>query len=111
MGAIVMNETFLFTAVAVAFMSSLTVVRHTCQNEEFGRSELVESGVVSRHASLAAALIVTLGANFIFGIITTLALFASDLPSAGSIGTGVAMAAVGITFAAVAAVTAQLADS
>src|SRR5688500_11064767 len=43
MGAIVMNETFLFTAVAVAFMSTLTVVRHTRQNEEFGRSELVES--------------------------------------------------------------------
>lgn len=111
LGSIVMNESFLFTALAVAFMSTLTVVRHTRQNEEYGRSELIESGIVSRHASLAAALIVAVGANVVFGAITTLALIANDLPVDGAIGTGVAMGAIGITFATVAAVMAQLADS
>ena len=32
LGSLVLNETFLFTALAVAFMSTLTVVRHTRQN-------------------------------------------------------------------------------
>jgi ABC-2 type transport system permease protein len=111
LGAIVLNETFLFTAMAVAFMSTLTVVRHTRQNEEFGRSELIESGVVSRHASLTAALIVASLANVAFAGLATLALLANDLPTAGSVGTGLAFGAVGITFAAIAAVAAQLADS
>lgn len=110
-GAIVLNETFLFLALAIAFMSTLTVVRHTRQNEEFGRSELIESGVVSRHASLVAALIVAVLANIVFGGLATLALLSNDLPTAGSVGTGLAFAATGITFAAIAAVAAQLADS
>lgn len=111
LGSIVLNETFLFTALAVAFMSTLTMVRHTRQNEEFGRSELIESGVVARHASLAAAFIVTTGVNVLFGLIVALTLIVYKLPAAGSLLIGAAMAAVGLVFAAVAAVTAQLADS
>ncbi len=110
-GAIVMNEMFLFTAVAVAFMCSLTVVRHTRQNEETGRAELIESGVVSRHAPLVAALVVACGASLVFGLLFSLTMIANDLPVSGSIGAGVAMSLVGVTFAAVAAVAAQLADS
>ncbi|HTE22482.1 MAG TPA: anibiotic ABC transporter [Candidatus Limnocylindria bacterium] len=110
-GAIVLNETFLFTALTVAFMSTLTVVRHTRQNEEFGRSDLIESGVVSRHASLTAALLVTVLANVLFAVLVALILIANDLPAAGSIGTGAAMGAVGITFAALAGVAAQMTDS
>jgi ABC-2 type transport system permease protein len=41
-GSIVTNETFLTTLVAAAFMSTLAVVRHTRQNEEAGRSELID---------------------------------------------------------------------
>lgn len=111
LGAIVLNETFGFTALALAFVSTLTVVRHTRQNEEFGRSELIESGVVSRHASLAAALIVSIGSSIVFSLLSVLVLLAYDLPAVGSMGTGLAFAAIGITFATIAAVTAQLADS
>lgn len=110
-GAIVLNETFAFTALAVAFMSTLTIVRHTRQNEEFGRSELIESGIVGRHASLFAAYIVTLFANILFAGLAMLILLSNDLPVAGSVGTGLAFGAIGIIFAAIAAVTAQLADS
>ncbi len=111
LGAIVQNETFLFTALAVAFMSSLTVVRHTRQNEEYGRSELIGSGVVSRHASLIAALIVAIGASLVFGLIAVMSLIALDLPVGGSVAFGLALASVGVIFAGVAAVTSQLADS
>lgn len=110
-GAIVINETYLFTALTLAFVCAMTVVRHTRQNEEFGRSELIESGIVSRHASLTAAMIVAGLASLVFGVIVYVSLLAVDLPTAGALGTGAAMAATGITFAAIAAITAQLADS
>lgn len=110
-GAIVMNETFIVVALAAAFMSTLAVVRHTRQNEEFGRSELIESGVVSRHASLVAALIVVVLANAVLSILVTLSLLSNDLPLAGSIAAGAAIGAIGISFAALATVMAQLADS
>jgi ABC-2 type transport system permease protein len=106
-----MNETFLFTALAIAFVSTMTIVRHTRQNEEFGRSDLIESGIVSRHASLTAAMTVVVLVNVIFGLFVYQSLVAYGLPAAGSLGAGAAMAATGITFAAIAAVAAQLADS
>ncbi|HEU4914560.1 MAG TPA: hypothetical protein VFT16_04115 [Candidatus Saccharimonadales bacterium] len=110
-GAIVINETFLFSAVAVIFMSILCVVRHTRQNEETGRSELIGSAVVGRNASLGAALIVTIGANIIFSVLCALALIAADLPVDGSVGTAAALGGLGIMFAGIAAVTAQISDS
>lgn len=110
-GAIVINETFLFTLLAVGFMSTLAVVRHTRQNEETGRSELIGSAVVGRKASLAAALFVAVGANIILSCLFAMGMLANDLPVAGSIGTAVALGLGGIIFAGVAAVTAQVAES
>src|SRR6185369_654316 len=43
--------------VLVALMSVLTVVRHTRNEEETGRQELVSAGVVGRYAPLTAALL------------------------------------------------------
>lgn len=110
-GAIVLNEVFLFAAVLAAFMSTLLVVRHTRQNEETGREEMLSSGILGRHASLTAALLVAAGANLILGCLTALAFISNNLPTGGSIGTGAAVAAVGLTFAAVAALTAQISES
>lgn len=110
-GAIVLNETFLFTALAAAFMSTLAIVRHTRQNEETGRSELIGSAVVGRYASLTAALLVVVGANVLLGTAIALSLIGNDLPTTGSIATGVAVGGIGIMFAALAAVTAQIAES
>ncbi len=110
-GAIVMNETFITTAIAIAFVSSMAVVRHTRQNEEFGRSDLIESGIVARHASLAAAMLVVVLANIGFSMVMYLALVASDMPVDGSLAASAAMAGVGLVFAGFGAVAAQLADS
>lgn len=110
-GAIVINETFLFTAIAIVFMSTLCVVRHTRQNEETGRSELIGSAIIGRNASLGAALIVTIGANILLAVLLALVLIAGDLPAAGSIGMAAALGAIGIVFAVIAAITAQVSES
>lgn len=111
LGATVTTQSLLLVLIAAAFMSYLAVVRHTRQNEETGRAELIGAGVVGRYASLTAALMVVVGANIALGAVNVLALLANDLPLAGSLATGAAVAAVGITFAGIAAVTAQISES
>lgn len=111
LGAIILNETFLFTAILIAFMSTLTVVRHTRQNEETGREEMLASGIIGRHTTLGVALGVTTAANLLLGGVIALLLTQNDLPTTGSIATGAALACVGITFAGVGAITAQLSES
>ena len=110
-GSITMTETFSFTAVLVALMSSMAVVRHTRQNEETGRAELIGAAVVGRHAMLTAALLVVVAANAVLALLIGGVFLALGLPAAGSLGAGAAFGAVGAAFAAVAAVTAQIAQT
>src|SRR5262249_35526675 len=98
-------------AVLVAVLAMILVVRHTRGEEESGRLELVGATVVGRYAPLAAALVVTAGANFLLGLLTAAGLILGGLPAAGSLAFGLAWAGVGIAFAAIAAVTAQLAGT
>jgi ABC-2 type transport system permease protein len=58
-----------FYPVLVGLVSLLTVIRHTRTEEETGRRELLGSGVVGRHAGLAAALAATLGANLVLAAV------------------------------------------
>ncbi|MBJ7450457.1 MAG: ABC transporter permease [Blastococcus sp.] len=92
----------------VAVASMLTVIRHTRTDEETGRRELLGATVVGRHAGLAAALIVTLAANLALALVAVLSLVVVGLPIGGSLAFGLSLAAVGWTFAALAAVAAQL---
>jgi ABC-2 type transport system permease protein len=94
-----------------ALVSILIVVRHTRAEEETGRSELLGSAVIGRHASLAAALFVAFAANVALALFTALGVAAQGLPAAGSVALGLRFAVVGLVFAAVAAVVAQLAQS
>src|SRR6201991_2809440 len=67
-------------AVALAgLMTILLVVRHTPGDEEAGRTELVGAGAVSRHAPLAAALLVALTASSAVGVLVTAGLTALGL--------------------------------
>lgn len=111
LGALAMVEAYVVLAILVALMSSQMVVRHTRQDEETGRAELVEAAIVGRHARLMAALIVAVIANLVLGVVIALVLLSQDLALAGSVASGLSLAAVGIVFAGVAAVTAQLADT
>lgn len=95
--------------IAVAVI--LTVIRHTRGDEETGRTELLDSTAIGRYAALTAALVLTGSAAVLTGVLTTAGLLTLDIPPAGSIAFGMALAASGLVFTAVAAVTAQLSSS
>ncbi|MEU8483749.1 ABC transporter permease [Streptomyces sp. NPDC048641] len=91
-----------------AIMSLLIVVRHTRDEEESGRQELVSSAMVGRRAPLTAALLAALVANA-----ATALLVAGGLASQGSGGAlalGLAIAGTGMVFATMAAIVAQLTE-
>ncbi|MEU9116565.1 hypothetical protein AB0D04_33675 [Streptomyces sp. NPDC048483] len=86
----------------------MTVVRHTRADEESGRTELLRAGVVSRYASLTAALLVAGGLSLAGGALSAIALITTGLDPVGSIAYGAAITAAGWAFGAIAAVAAQL---
>jgi ABC-2 type transport system permease protein len=110
-GATLLLRGYLLLAVLAAVMSSLAVVRHTRQNEETGRAELLGAAVVGRHSGLAAAVIVTVGANVVLAALVGLAGIATGQPVLGSFTAGVAVGAFGAVFAGVAAITVQLSST
>ncbi|MFZ4519818.1 MAG: ABC transporter permease [Microthrixaceae bacterium] len=97
-----------FGALMVALLSVVVVVRHTRRDEESGRLELLGATAVGRLAPLAAALVVAVVLNVALGVTTSAGLWAAGLPLEGSLAFGAAWAGVGLAFAAVAAVCAQL---
>ena len=108
LGSVIMLEYFLFVAVLIAFMSSLAIVRHTRQNEEAGRSELIGSAPVGRNAMLSAALAVVVGLNVLVAICLALVLSANGLSTEGSVAMAIGLGGVGVVFAGVGAVSAQI---
>lgn len=109
-GAMVSHEFLSWTAIFVALMSIFAVVRHTRNEEETGRAELVRSSRVGRHATMTAALTVTVGANLVLAVALALSvgsLGVEDVGLASSLLFGAALASVGVVFAGVAAVTVQ----
>ncbi len=97
--------------VLIAVAVILTVIRHTRADEENGRTELVDSTAIGRYASLSAALLLSFGASIGTGAIGAAGLLTTDVPAAGSLAFGAALACSGLVFTAVAAVTAQLSPS
>jgi ABC-2 type transport system permease protein len=92
-------------------MCVLLVVRHTRAEEDAGRAELTGAGALGRAAPLHAALAVAWGAALALGVLVALGLIATGLPAAGSLAIGLGFAACGVSFGALAALTAQLAGS
>jgi ABC-2 type transport system permease protein len=110
-GAIVTNETLAVSILLIAFMTTFMVVRHTRQNEETGRAEMVGAGAVGRYAMVTAALVLAALADTVFAALSVVVLLSFGLSVSGALLYGAALALAGITFAAVAAVTAQIAES
>ncbi|MGW4093192.1 ABC transporter permease [Nocardia sp. NPDC004718] len=96
----------MYTMIAIATV--LTVIRHTRVEEETGRAELVSATSIGRFAGLTATLIMTYSGALLAGIVCALSLYGTDLPGAGSVAFGAALAASGIVWGAVAAVAAQV---
>lgn len=97
--------------VLIAVAVILVLIRHTRAEEETGRAELIDSTAVGRYANLTAALLLTMGASLLTGMIGSAGLLTVDVPAAGSLAFGAALACSGLVFTAVAAVTAQLSPS
>jgi len=108
LGAMSTVESYQVLAILAALMSAQAVVRHTRQDEETGRAELLGSAVVGRHARLTAALAITLGAGLVLGGAVAGALVASDLGATGALAAGMAVTGIGWVFAGVAAVGSQV---
>ncbi len=98
-----------FGAALTGLMALLLVVRHTREEEEAGRLELVGAGAVGRYAPLAAGLITACGASGVLALLITAGMAAYGLT--GAVALGLAFGGAGCVFAGVAAVAAQLAGT
>jgi ABC-2 type transport system permease protein len=99
-----------FLCVLAAFMSTLAVVRHTRQNEETGRAEMIGATVVGRFAPLTAALTVVILSNVVLGALVAAVLARRTQDVTGSLAFAAGLAGTGIAFAGIAALAAQLTD-
>ncbi|MCV7321227.1 ABC transporter permease [Mycolicibacterium confluentis] len=95
--------------IAVAVI--LTVIRHTRADEEAGRTELVDTCVVGRYASLTATLLLVSGAAAVTAVIGFAGLATTGVPLAGSAAFCLALLGSALVFTGVAAVAAQLSPS
>jgi ABC-2 type transport system permease protein len=107
-GGILIYETSLTALLGVALMAVFTVVRHTRREEDAGRVELLGSTVVSPHAVITAAVLVSSLVSVLVGLGVSAAFLLEEQPVNESLLYGASIAALGIVFTGVAAVAAQL---
>ncbi|MEV6191126.1 ABC transporter permease [Streptomyces sp. NPDC051920] len=98
-----------YAGILAAVMSLVVVVRHTRDEEESGRQELVSAAMVGRRAPLTAALLAALFANGVLALLVTVGLAGQG--AAGALALGLAIGATGMVFATMAAIVAQLTES
>lgn len=113
-GAMLAHQLLLFSAIAVAIMNILSVVRYTRADEEDGRLELIRSFPIGRLANINAGVIVSILTNIILAIIIGFGLVALKIESIdlnGSLIYGGALAATGIFFTALTAMLAQISQN
>jgi ABC-2 type transport system permease protein len=109
-GVVLVNEIQVFACLATALMSILLVNRYTRVEEDTERADLLRSTIVGRHAPTAAAVVVVGAANVLVAVLCTAGVVALDFPLTGSIALSASFAAVGLVFAGVTAVAAQVAS-
>ncbi|AKL67118.1 ABC transporter permease [Streptomyces sp. Mg1] len=98
-----------FAGLLAGVMSLVIVVRHTREEEESGRQELLSAAMVGRRAPLTAALLAALTANAAAALLVTAGL--AGRGAAGALALGLGIGATGMLFAALAAIAAQLTES
>jgi ABC-2 type transport system permease protein len=104
----------IWSAVLVAAMNILFVVRHTRTDEEEGRLEALGALPVGRGANLLAVLVVALGFDLAIALVAGAGIAAFGIEGMGVVGSllfGAAIGACGLFFAAITALFAQLATT
>ncbi|MCI3278578.1 ABC transporter permease [Streptomyces cylindrosporus] len=109
LGALTAWRVGVYAGALAAVTSLLVVVRHTRDEEESGRQELIASGAVGRRASLTAALLAAGVANAVLALLVVAGLAGQG--AAGALAFGLGLAGVGMLFATMAAIVAQLTES
>ncbi|MFE6160794.1 ABC transporter permease [Streptomyces sp. NPDC056486] len=98
-----------YAAILAAVMSLIIVVRHTREEEETGRQEMISAAMVGRRAPLTAALLAAFVANAAVGLLIAAGMAGQG--SAGALALGLGVAGTGMLFATMAAIVAQLTES
>ncbi|WP_037707053.1 ABC transporter permease [Streptomyces griseus] len=98
-----------FGAVLAAVASLVVVVRHTREEEETGRQDMLSAGAVGRRAPLTAALLAALAVNAAAALLVLAGLAGQGL--AGALALALAIGGTGMVFATVTALAAQLTES
>jgi ABC-2 type transport system permease protein len=104
------GEYGLYVMAGAALMSFLLVSRHTRFEEQTGRSELVLAGPVGRDAPLTATMVVVVIGNVGVSILIPLVMISKGYAAPDSFLFGVGVGAVGLAFAGVATITAQVTE-
>ncbi len=105
---VVIYETLFTVTVGIALMAIFLVARHTRAEEEEGRSELLRSACVGRHAAGLAVMVVALLASVLVGVGMALVEAAAGVPVGPAWLLGASVAALGTVFGAVTLVLAQV---
>ncbi|MEU6870796.1 ABC transporter permease [Streptomyces sp. NPDC046751] len=100
-----------FGAMLAAVMSLIVVIRHTREEEETGRQEMLSSAMVGRRAPLTAALLTAVIANAALALVIAAGLAGSGAGGAGAVALALAVAGTGVLFACTAAIAAQFTES
>ncbi|MFJ5551310.1 ABC transporter permease [Streptomyces sp. NPDC093225] len=98
-----------YAGLLAAVMSLVIVVRHTREEEETGRQELLSAAMVGRRAPLTAALLAAAVADGLLGLLIAAGL--AGRGAAGALALGLAVAGTGLLFGATAGIAAQLTES
>lgn len=110
-GAVVMNETLLYTLIGTALMCIFLLVRHTRAEEETDRAELVRAASVGRLATLSAACVWVATITIVVAAGIMASFVALGLATTGTLAFGAIVAGTGLLFIGIAAVMAQVASS
>ncbi|MFB6783730.1 ABC transporter permease [Streptomyces sp. NPDC056352] len=100
-----------FGAAMAAVMSLIIVIRHTREEEETGRQEMLSAAMVGRRAPLTSALLAALIADTALALMIVAGMAGSGAGGAGAVALALTVAGIGVLFACTAAIAAQLTES
>ena len=108
LGGILVIKIWMTLAVALCFAVIFAITHNGRADEEVGRTELLRSAALGRHAYTVANLSVTAAFSIVVGLAISGACLAVGLPVAGSWSMGASIAGVGVAFTGIAAICGQL---
>ncbi|KAA0976426.1 ABC transporter permease [Paeniglutamicibacter gangotriensis] len=111
LGGILVIKIWMTLAVALGFASIFLVTRNGRADEEAGRTELLRSAALGRHAYSVANYLVAGSLSVLTGLLISLLCLSLSLPSDGSWTMGASIAGTGLSFVAVSAICGQLATT